>query len=109
MKISSTDHQQNLPEVAIADEMLRSIKKLKRVTANHHISPVHLIWDLESLHLIQSFTITSVGSSGFQKNLQRLDQPTLVILFRNEKFLNSKKNTTMGFKWCFDPIVVFFF
>ena len=29
--------------------------------------------------------ITSVGSSAFQKNLQRLDQPTLVIFFGNEK------------------------
>ena len=45
----------------------------------------------------------------FQKNLQRLDQPTLVIFFGNEKILISKKNTTMGFKWCFDPIVVIFF
>ena len=26
-----------------------------------------------------------------------------------EKNLISKKNTTMGFKWCFDPIVVIFF
>ena len=43
------------------------------------------------------------------KNLQRLDQPTLVIFFENEKILISKKNTTMGFKWCFDPIVVIFF
>ena len=33
----------------------------------------------------------------FQKNLQRLDQPTLVIFFGNEKILISKKNTTMGF------------
>ena len=53
--------------------------------------------------------ITSVGSSAFQKNLQRLDQPTLVIFFGNEKILISKKNTTMGFKWCLDPIVVIFF
>ena len=53
--------------------------------------------------------ITSVGSSAFQKNLQRLDQPTLVNFFGNEKILISKKNTTMGFKWCFDPIVVIFF
>ena len=52
--------------------------------------------------------ITSVGSSAFQKNLQRLDQPTLVIFFGNEKILISKKNTTMGFKWCLDPIVVIF-
>ena len=29
--------------------------------------------------------ITSVGSSAFQKKLQRLDQPTLVIFFENEK------------------------
>ena len=41
--------------------------------------------------------ITSVGSSAFQKKLQRLDQPTLVIFFGNEKKLISKKNTTMGF------------
>ena len=53
--------------------------------------------------------ITSVGSSAFQKNLQRLDQPTLVFFFENKKKLISKKNTTMGFKWCFDPIVVIFF
>ena len=33
----------------------------------------------------------------FQKNLQRLDQPTLVIFFGNEKILISKKITTMGF------------
>ena len=53
--------------------------------------------------------ITSVGSTAFQKNLQRLDQPTLVIFFGNEKNLISKKNTTMGFRWCCDPIVVIFF
>ena len=35
--------------------------------------------------------ITSVGSSAFQKNLQRLDQPTLVIFFGNEKKMISKK------------------
>ena len=29
--------------------------------------------------------ITSVGSSAFQKNLQRLDQPTLVNFSGNEK------------------------
>ena len=34
---------------------------------------------------------TSVGSSAFQKNLQRLDQPTLIFFFA---FL--KKNTTTG-------------
>ena len=57
--------------------------------------PVHLNLDLESLHLILSLyffskkvkKITSVGSSPFQKNLQRLDQPTLVIFFENEKNL----------------------
>ena len=38
-----------------------------------------------------------------------MDQPTLVIFFGNEKKLISKKNKTMGFWWCFDPIVVFFF
>ena len=42
--------------------------------------------------------IASVGSSAFQKNLQRLDQPTLVIFFENEKILISKKITTMGSK-----------
>ena len=42
--------------------------------------------------------ITSVGSSAFQKKLQRLDQPTLVIFFGNQKFLISKKITTMGSK-----------
>ena len=31
--------------------------------------------------------ITSVGSSPFKKKLQRLDQPTLVIFFENEKNL----------------------
>ena len=35
--------------------------------------------------------ITSVVSSAFQKNLQRLDQPTLIIFFA---FL--EKNTTTG-------------
>ena len=30
--------------------------------------------------------ITSVGSSAFQKNLQRLDQPTLVIFLEMKKF-----------------------
>ena len=53
--------------------------------------------------------ITSVGSSAFQKNLQRLDQPTLVIFFENEKNLISKKITTMGSKHHLNPIVVFFF
>ena len=43
------------------------------------------------------------------KNLQVLADPTLVIFFENGKKLISKKNTTMGFKWCFDPIVVIFF
>ena len=52
--------------------------------------------------------ITSVGSSAFQKNLQRLDQPTLVNFFGNEKIFNSKKNTSVGFNWCFDPIIAFF-
>ena len=45
----------------------------------------------------------------FKKIQKRLDQPTLVFFFRNEKNLISEKNTTMGFKWCFDPIVVIFF
>ena len=45
----------------------------------------------------------------FQKNLQRLDQPTLVIFFGNEKILISKKITTMGSKHHLNPIVVFFF
>ena len=53
--------------------------------------------------------ITSVGSSAFQKNLQRLDQPTLVFFFGNEKILISKKITTMGSKHHLNPIVVFFF
>ena len=53
--------------------------------------------------------MTSVGSSAFKKKLQRLDQPTLVNVFENEKKLISKKNTTIGFKWSFDPIVVIFF
>ena len=53
--------------------------------------------------------ITSVGSSAFQKNLQRLDQPTLVNFFGNEKNLISKKITTMGSKHHLNPIVVFFF
>ena len=53
--------------------------------------------------------ITSVGSSAFQKNLQRLDQPELVIFFGNEKILISKKITTMGSKHHLNPIVVFFF
>ena len=35
--------------------------------------------------------MTSVGSTAFQKNLQRLDQPTLVIFFGNEKNLIEKK------------------
>ena len=42
--------------------------------------------------------ITSVGSSAFQKILQRLDQPTLAIFFEKEKNLISKKITTMGSK-----------
>ena len=41
----------------------------------------------------------------FQKNYKS----TLVIFFENEKILISKKITTMGFKWCFDPVVVNFF
>ena len=41
--------------------------------------------------------------------LQRLDQPTLVIFFENEKNLISKKITTMGSKHHLNPIVVFFF
>ena len=40
--------------------------------------------------------ITSVGSSGFQKNLQRLDQPTLVIFFGNEKKIDFKKKYNYG-------------
>ena len=52
---------------------------------------------------------TSVGSSVFQKNLQRLDQSTLVIFFENEKKIDLKKITSVGFKLCFDPIVVIFF
>ena len=40
--------------------------------------------------------ITSVGSSAFQKKLQRLDQPTLVIFFENEKILISKKKYNYG-------------
>ena len=66
-------------------------------------SPVHLVWDLESLHLIQSLyffsqnvkKITSVGSSAFQKKLQQLDQPILdptLVLF----LTSFEKNTTTG-------------
>ena len=53
--------------------------------------------------------ITSVGSSAFQKNLHRLDQPTLAIFFENEKILISKKNTSVVLNWCSDPTLVFFF
>ena len=53
--------------------------------------------------------ITSVGSTAFQKKLQRLDQPTLAIFFENEKNLVSKKITTMGSQHHLNPIVVFFF
>ena len=52
---------------------------------------------------------TSVGSSAFQKNLQRLDQPTLVIFLEMKKFWFQKKITTMGSKHHLNPIVVFFF
>ena len=34
----------------------------------------------------------------FQKNLQRLDQPTLVIFFENEKNFDFKKNYNYGIK-----------
>ena len=53
--------------------------------------------------------ITSVGSIAFQKNLQRLDQPTLVIFFGNEKKFDLEKITAMGSKYHLNPIVVFFF
>ena len=43
------------------------------------------------------------------KKLQRLDQPTLVIFFGNEKILISKKNTTMGSKHNLNPTLVNFF
>ena len=78
----------------------------------HKPCPFGLIKRLDPVVVIFSKNVkkfTSVGSSAFQKNLQRLDQPTLVNFFGNEKILISKKNTTMGFKWCFDPIVVIFF
>ena len=48
------------------------------------------------------------------KNLQVLDQVHFKKICNdwiigNENFLISKKNTTMGFRWCCDPIVVIFF
>ena len=40
--------------------------------------------------------ITSVGSSAFQKNLQRLDQPTLVIFLT---FLEKNYDNWIKYKW----------
>ena len=60
------------------------------ITKSSNFSPVHLNLYLESLDLIQSLyffsknvkKFTSVGSSAFQKNLQRLDQPNFFVFLK---------------------------
>ena len=60
--------------------------------ANKQISPVHLVWDLESLPLIQSLYFFQKMS----KKLQVLVDPIVVIFLEMKKFSFPKKFTTTG-------------
>ena len=104
-------------EYIVKSYLHRSIfLKLQLYEGQNIISPVHLVWDLESLHLIQSLYFFSKIS----KKLQVLDQAHfkkiyndwisqhLYFFFENEKILVSKKITTMGSQHHLNPIVVIF-
>ena len=48
-------------------------------------------------------------SQTFSKKKLQVADSTLVNFFEMKKFSFQKKNTSVGFDWCFDPTLVFFF
>ena len=48
-------------------------------------------------------------SQTFSKKKLQVANSTLVNFFEMKKIFISKKNTSVGFDWCFDPTLVFFF